>query len=144
MQYTPNQKPAVIKLDRDAVLLILKALSDYVPRLTQTQPSKLRVLKSFAKALPKSLPYEVRVYAEEWDVLSPALRPQGSNPAAGSRAARMYALYTRLRPHCRFLTAQMLAREAKRAEERRLANLRGVNDHKRDPSAPKIPNRRGR
>lgn len=141
IKYLPDQKPAAIRLDRTRVLLLMKALRDYVPILTRTAPAHLRILRAFALALPRSLPYEVRIYASEWALLSPALRPQGSSPRAGSEAARMYALYRQLRPQCRFLSANMVEQERKRARQRRARVWRGEFDRARDPGAPRIPRR---
>lgn len=133
MKYLPDQKPYTFRLDRRRVMLILSALAGYKKTLIEQRPTALRVLRAFAKALPSSLPYDVRVYAEEWAVLSPALRAANTNDHD--------ALYHWLAKRCRFETAQMRDREQRQARKRRLESYRGVYDHERDAKAPRIPRR---
>lgn len=136
MEYAPNQRPTTLLLTRDRVITLLRALNDVKGKLIHTQPASLRIARAFALALPRSLPYEVRIHAEEWALLSTALR---YNP--NDRKAR--ALYELLRPHCRFLTVHALLVEERKARTRRLRRLRGEFDRDHDPSAPRVPRRRG-
>lgn len=133
MDYVPGQRPAELRMDRRRVLLILSALRDYGPTLMKQHPARLRVMRAFAQALPSSLPYIVRVYSTEWQVLSPALR------AANTKAHA--ALYHWLSKRCQFVTVQGEERNRRKMKQHHLSRLRGVYDRERDPGAPRIPAR---
>lgn len=139
MKYLPDQKPAVIRLGRDRVLMLEDALKRYTKSLLRLDIAggsaartrdmrKLYLARCAIRALPQCLPYTVIIHAAEWEVISIALRSQGSHPVAGSLAAREYALYDKLRAKCRFLTATQVERDEQRAKARRLRTLRGDFD----------------
>jgi hypothetical protein len=58
-----------------------------------------RKAKRMVQYLPKSLPYDLALHPSEWALVSRALRPQGSHPRKGSRAANAYSLYQLLSRH---------------------------------------------
>jgi hypothetical protein len=113
MKVLPDQKPKYIRLSRDQIELVSKALKDHATRMSEAKPFQARLARFMRRALPSSLPYELSVLPQEWETLSQALRPEGSNPPAGTTAARMYALYTKLRKVCVFTTQGDLDRVKK-------------------------------
>jgi hypothetical protein len=115
MKVLPNQPPKYIRLCRDEIELISKLLTQHAARLSKTKPPHARIARFMRGALPKSLPYELSVLPQEWEILSKALRPEGSNPHAqpGSDTARALALYQRLRKVCVFTTQGDLDRMKK-------------------------------
>jgi hypothetical protein len=125
MKYLPNQPAKYCRLDRPSIELISTALAQHAARISNTTPLAARQARIMRRALPKSLPYELSCLAQEWEILSQALRPEGSNPTPGSEAARMFALYTKLRRVFVFATEGMEARlrAAKRSGFRRLGKM---------------------
>jgi hypothetical protein len=119
MKYLPNQNPCFVRLKPTQVALIERALTDYAARVTNTNPPDARRARILRSSLPSSLPYEMGVFAQEWEILSRALRPQASKPTPGTDAAKLYALYTWLRKRCVFITEGDAAR-LRRAKKQRL------------------------
>jgi hypothetical protein len=109
MKHLPDQKPKWIRLDRAHIELIAKALSSHAARVSLTNPPMARLARRMRTYLPKTLPYELEVLPTEWETLSQALRPEGSTPLSED-ARCMYALYTKLRKVCVFVTQGDMAR----------------------------------
>lgn len=125
MKVLTDQKPKFVRLSRDDIDALSKALKEHAARLSNTLPAKARHARVIRRSLPKHLPYELCVLPQEWEIISQALRPVGSNPPKGSEPAYWYALYQRLRRVCVFTTEGDLARlrRAKRQGFRRLGRM---------------------
>jgi len=85
-------------MQRKRYVLMLEALQHYGRALKHAHDyDRLHALTRLIRGLPTCAPYDVTLYADEWVLVSRALRQQGSNPEPGSVFARWYTLYTWMR-----------------------------------------------
>ncbi|NJN35897.1 MAG: hypothetical protein HC794_01180 [Nitrospiraceae bacterium] len=96
MIFTPSDP---IQMNREAWLLLLDALESYRCLLHASKMyHEARTVKAIMTGVPTCIPYEAQWHPSEWALISQALRPLGFDGfAPGSREARWYALYQRLR-----------------------------------------------
>lgn len=120
MKYLPGQPARFLRLSHAEVALIKAALKAYRP----PTPTLRRRVWLFGRSLPQHAPYEVSILAQEWEMLSQALRYGGINPPRGSDALRARTLYQKLRRQITFETEGDRARldKAMNTRRRRLFN----------------------
>ncbi len=118
MRYLKDQASKARRVKPKHIDMIRAALAAYLIDLATTNPGLRRRVRLVDAALPASAPYELRLYATEWEIVSKALRPVGSNPPPGSTHASWFALYTLLRKTFVFET------EGSRARARALSSSR--------------------
>lgn len=106
MRYAPNQESKARRIKPRHLLLLQGALAEYSKHVATTNPALRSRVRLAVAALPVSRPLELRLYANEWEIVSKALRLQGSNPTPGSVYASRYALYTLLRKTFVFRTVE--------------------------------------
>src|SRR5688572_12182941 len=111
MRYLPNQESKARRIKPRHLFLLQSALAEYMNRLAFTNPGARSKVRLVVAALPVSRPLELRLYANEWEIVSKALRPHGSNPTPGTKYAQWFALYTLLRKTFVFRTEGDLKRE---------------------------------
>lgn len=93
-----------VRLSKQEIDMVSEALKLYARWQSNLDPPKARHARVIRKALPTSLPYTLIVFPTEWEIISRALRPEGSNPTPGSEHAYWYSLYQKLRRRMVFLT----------------------------------------
>jgi hypothetical protein len=104
MRYRQNQGSKARRVKARHIELLHQALGHFQLKHAGTNPGLRNRARLVAAALPASAPYELRLFAEEWQIVSQALRPVGSTPRPGGLAAKYYALYTLLRKTFVFAT----------------------------------------
>lgn len=88
------------------VQMLNEALVLFIQRFHLVDAPAARRARTIMRSLPTCVPYTLTLYANEWEIVSRALRPAGSNPKPGGRFARWFALYTLLRKTFVFIRVQ--------------------------------------
>ncbi len=96
-KYLQDQPAKSRRVRPKHIQMLNEALILFIQRHHQIDAPAARHARTIMRALPTSVPYVLMLYANDWAIVSKALRPAGSNPKPGGRFARWFALYTLLR-----------------------------------------------
>lgn len=102
LRATAPDQASIIRLSRHQAPLLRQALQEAAAHArAQNDYDRHRRLKTILHGLPKSLPYDLSLYASEWPLISQALRPGDTHrsPTRGTQELRYRALYQYLLKH---------------------------------------------